>query len=186
MHGLRVSRLYSEIKRKDIQHNNLYKTMWRTLRRNAVQSPFLIWLWYTDVSTSVSCWFRKRNIICNKQKCHLLFFRIREISGGENLLWKPSRPWRFRGIHEHIYHVVIYSSWLCASLSNVLSARTMSSVSVRNLYIYTDWLRNFVFLMQINSYEYQWKGNNWVQSVCFQSGSLQIYSSSIYFRRIQV
>ena len=26
---------------------------------------------------------------CDKQECQLLFFRTREISGGENLLWKP-------------------------------------------------------------------------------------------------
>ena len=28
-------------------------------------------------------------MLCDKQECHLLFFRIREISGGGNLLWKP-------------------------------------------------------------------------------------------------
>ena len=63
--------------------------MRRTQRRNAVQWLFPIWLWCTDVSTTVSCWFRKRNITCNNQKCQLLCFRIREISGGESLLWKP-------------------------------------------------------------------------------------------------
>ena len=56
-----------------------------------------------------------------------------------------SRPWRFRGSQVNIYHVVIYSSWLCTSLSNVLlSARTcLQSVSAIYIYILIDYEISF-------------------------------------------
>ena len=44
-----------------------------------------------DVSTSVSIHVDLQNeILCDKQESQLLLFRIQEISGGENLLWKPA------------------------------------------------------------------------------------------------
>ena len=164
--GCRLQTLYSEIKRKEVQHNNWYDKMWRLPRRNAVKCLLLlIWWWYTEASTSVSYRYRKGNITSSARNRSSYFFVLVKFLLVETNWKNQSRPWRFHGIKKRIYHVVIYSSSLCTLLTNIFITNThwVHSPCPQSIHnFHTDRLWNFVFLMQIIFFMIEGKQGNFV------------------------
>ena len=165
--------------------------MWRSRRTNAINSLLcVIWLGYINMPTSVSSCCRKRNIMSWTGNIRCYFFLFAKLPMVETNSENYSRTSRLHSIKLVFIIFFFHSFPLYASLSNILwSVRTewcSSTVLVPNLYIFpTDWLwkgkfpeqRNFIFLTQINSWEYISEGTYRVHSVCFQPWQLQINQS---------
>ena len=168
--------------------------MWRSPRTNAVNSLLcLIWLGYINMSTSVSSCCRKRNIMSWTGNIRCYFFLFAKLPMVETNSENYSHTSRFRSIKLVfimlffiLLHCMLHFPIFCdqGELSDVRPYSTVPLVP--DLFIYpTDWLwkgkfpeqRNFVFLTQINSWEYTSKGNCRVHSVCFQPWQLQINPS---------
>ena len=156
-----AAELHSEFKRKEVQLDNLCKTMWRSPQRNAVNYLLCqMRLGYTDVSTWVSCWCRKWNVV--KREYQHFFFLIRETSGGENKnylgkLFSPiessRNPSKYLRCCYSLFFIICYDQCALSGVS------LYSTVLVHNLRrkFRTAWLRkgkvrerkNFVFMTQI-------------------------------------
>ena len=139
--------------------------MWRSPQRNAVNYLLCqMWLGYTDVSTWVSCWCRKWNVVKREYQQLLLFSLFFSFARPPvvKTIWENcSRPLRSRAFQVNIYHVVIHCSSLCASLSNslcwitahwvvlVYSPQCLSTIYVENFllpgYEKGNWTAEFRF-----------------------------------------
>ena len=116
-----------------------------------------------------------RPISCNLpyRILYSLYFTVTVKYKEDRILFWRFITWNWPYIYITNNSLVGYAHSFVSKVLRLVKKKTVRRTFYEVIYLY-DWLWNLVFLMQINSWKYQWKSNNWVQSVCFQSRSLQI------------